>query len=122
VTATVWPLEVLVPASRSPVAVLVVEHPPVGDRVGQPDRACCDGVLLDLVSLAVDASELPAFIADVVLADEHLDLWGESQEAAVEVAGDPGLARVAHASGRLGGVVALVAAEEHDLGAVLLPA
>jgi len=43
-------------------------------------------------------------------------------EAAVEVAGDPVLAGVAHDLGRAGGVVALVVAEEHDLGPVVLAA
>ena len=54
--------------------------------------------------------------------DEHLDLFGEAQEAAVEVAGDPLPATVADAVRGLGGVVALMPAEQHDLGAVVLSA
>ena len=58
----------------------------------------------------------------VLFADEHLDLGGEAQEAGVEVAGDPVPASVADAFRGSGGVVALVLAEEHDLGAVVLAA
>ena len=58
----------------------------------------------------------------VLVADEHLDLLGESQEAAVEVAGDPLPAGVGDTFGGLDGVVALVPAEQHDLGAVVLAA
>jgi len=58
----------------------------------------------------------------MLLADEHLDPLGESQEAAVEVAGDPSPAAVGDIVRRLGGVVALVPAEEYDLGAVVVPA
>ena len=58
----------------------------------------------------------------VLVADEHLDLLGESQEAAVEVAGDPLPAAVGDTVRGLGGVVALVPAEQHDLGAVVLSA
>ena len=58
----------------------------------------------------------------MLFADEHLDLVGESQEAGVEVAGDPVPAGVADAVRGLGGVVALVLAEQYDLGAVVLAA
>jgi len=58
----------------------------------------------------------------VLVADEYLDLLGESQEASVQVAGDPLPTGLGDARRRLGGVVALVPAEEYDLGAVVVPA
>ena len=36
-------------------AMIVVEHPPVGDRVAQVHDACRDGMSLEVVLLAVDA-------------------------------------------------------------------
>src|SRR5947207_11042533 len=64
---------------------------------------------------------MSGLLARTLLADEHLDLEGDVQEAGVEVAGDPMPAGVGDAVRRLGGVVALVLAEQHDLGAVILP-
>jgi hypothetical protein len=99
--------------------MVVVEHPPLRDRVAQLDDTRSDRALLEVVLLAVDALQL-ARVA-VLVADEDLDLLGESQEAAVEVAGDPLPAAFAdNTVGRLDGVVALVPAEQHDLGAVVL--
>ena len=49
-------------------------------------------------------------------------MLGELHEAAVEVAGDPLPAAVGDTVRGMGGVVALVLAEEHDLGAVVLSA
>ncbi|MGO9959793.1 MAG: hypothetical protein ACLP50_28105 [Solirubrobacteraceae bacterium] len=63
--------------------------------------------------------ELSGLAGVVVVADEHLDPVWESSEAAVEVAGDAVLACVGHAVRGLGRVVALVVAEQHDLGAVV---
>ena len=78
------------------------------------------GAALDVSALSLCGGELSALGATVVFADEHLDTVWEHVEAAVEVAGDPVLARVGHTLGRLRGVVALVAAEQHDLRAVVL--
>ena len=103
-------------------AVVVVEHPPTRDRVADLDDAAAHGAALDVGALALDPGELSGLATVVVFADEHLDLWWELWEAAVEVAGDPVLPAVGHAVGRLGGVVALVVAEEHDLGPVILAA
>ncbi len=103
-------------------AVVVVEHPPARDRVAELDDAAADGAALDVSALSLHAGELSGLAAAVVFADEHLDPVWELAEAAVEVAGDPVLAGVGHALGRLGGVVALVVAEQHDLGAVVLAA
>ena len=58
----------------------------------------------------------------MLLADEHLDLLGESQKATVEVVGDPLPAANGDAVRGLGGVVALMPAQQHDLGAVILAA
>ena len=77
---------------------------------------------LEVVLFAVDVLQLSGLVAVVLLADEHLDLGGEAQEAGVEVAGDPVPAGVGDAGRRLGGVVALVLAEQHHLGAVILAA
>jgi hypothetical protein len=68
-------------------AVIVVEHPPVPDRVAQLHSACGQCVFVDVLALAVDPPELTGLAAVVVLADEDLDLLGESSEAAVEVRG-----------------------------------
>jgi hypothetical protein len=94
------------------------EHPPADDRVGQLDRSCCDGVVLEVMLLAVDPSQLSLLVAAVVFAHEDLDLLGKAEEAAVEVAGDPMPPGVGDALRRLRGVVPLVLAEQHDLGAV----
>ena len=77
---------------------------------------------LEMMLLAVDVLQLSGLVAVAVLADEHLNSRGEAQEAGVEVAGDPVPAGVGDAGRRLGGVVALVLAEQHDLGAVILAA
>jgi hypothetical protein len=103
-------------------AMIVVEHPPVHDGVAQLDDTCGEGVSPEVVLFAVDVLQLSGFLAVVLLANEHLDLGGEAQEAGVEVAGDPVPAGVGYAGRRLGGVVALVLAEQHDLGAVILAA
>ena len=70
----------------------------------------------------MDALKPSGLVVAVLFAHEHLDLGGESQEAGVEVAGDPVPASVGDAIRGLGGVVALVLAEQHDLGAVVLAA
>ena len=80
------------------------------------------GALLEVMALAVNLSKLSGLAATVVLADEHLDPLRKSQEPAVEVAGDPVLTSFGDAPGRLRCVVALVLAEQHDLGSVSLPA
>ncbi len=103
-------------------AVVVVEHPPARDRIAQLNNAAADGPALDVKALAVHMVELSGLVAAVVLADEHFYSVWELAEAAVEVAGDPVLAGVGQALRRLGGVVALVVAEQHDLGAVVLAA
>jgi hypothetical protein len=102
--------------------MIVVEHPPAGDRVGQLHRACGNGVSLDVVLLAVDLLQLSGRVAAVLLAHEHFDLLGKAQEAGVEVAGDPLPAGFGDALGGLGRVVPLVLAEQHDLGSVSLSA
>ena len=61
-------------------------------------------------------------VGAVVLAHENLDLRREAEEAAGQVPGDPMPSGVGHARRRLGGVVPLVLAEQHDLGAVILAA
>ena len=101
-------------------AVVVVEHPPMRERVAELHGACGEGVLLKVVLFAADVLQLSGFLALVLRADKHLDLRGESQEAAVEVACDPLPAAFGDTVGRLDGVVALVPAEQHDLGAVVL--
>ena len=103
-------------------AVVVVEHPPVRGRVAQLHDTGRVGMLLEVVLLAVYGLQLSGFLAVGLLADEDLDLRGEAQEAGVEVAGDPVPAGVGDARRRLGGVVALVLTEQHDLGAVILAA
>ena len=75
-----------------------------------------------MMLLAEDVLQLSGLVAVALLADEHLDLGGEAQEAGVEVASDPVPAVVGDAGRRLGGVVALVLAEQHHLGAVILAA
>ena len=102
--------------------MIVVEHPPVRERVAQLHDTGGDGVSLEVVLLAVDGLQLSGLVAVALLADEHLDLGGEAQEAGVEVAGDPMPAGVGDAGRRLGGVVALMLAEQHHLGAVILAA
>ncbi len=67
----------------------------------------------------MDVLQPSGLVAAALLADEHLDPRREPQEAAVEVAGDPVPADVGDARRRLGGVVALMLAEQHDLGAVI---
>jgi len=103
-------------------AMIVVEHPPESNRVAQLHGTCGNAPLLEVVLFAVDVAQMPGLLARAPLADEHLDLGGEAQEAGVEVAGDPVPAGVGDAGRRLGGVVALVLAEQHDLGAVILAA
>ena len=69
--------------------MVVVEHPPVGDRVAQLHGPGRNRALLEVVLLAVDALQLSGLVAAALFAHEHLDLFGEAQEAGVEVAGDP---------------------------------
>jgi hypothetical protein len=64
-------------------AMIVVEHPPVRERVAQLQDTCGEGVSLEVVVLAVDVLELSELLARVRLADEHLDSPGEAQEAAL---------------------------------------
>ena len=66
--------------------MIVVEHPPVSERVAQLHDASGVGMSLEVVLLAVDGLQLSALLAVVLLADEHLDLCWEAQEAGVEVA------------------------------------
>ena len=103
-------------------AMIIVEHPPVRERVAQLDDTCGEGVPLEVVLFAVDMPQLPRLLAIVLLANEHLDLCGEAKKAGVEIAGDPVPAGVGDARWRLGGVMALVLAEQHDLGAVIVVA
>ena len=109
-------------AFAAPAAMVVVEHPPAARsrrsaRTAPAATACCSRWCCS----PWIALQRRARVA-VLVADEHLDLRGESQEAAVEVAGDPLPAAVGDAVGGLDGVVALVLAEQHDLGAVVLSA
>jgi len=99
--------------------MVVIEHPPACDRVAQSHSARHDGVPLDVVLLTVDPSQLSGLEA-LLLADEHLDLLGEPQEAAIEVTGDPSSPAFGDTVGGLDGVVARVPAEQHDLGTVVL--
>jgi hypothetical protein len=85
-----------------PAAMVVVEHPPLRDRVAQLDDTRSDRVLLEVVLLAVDALQL-ARVA-VLVAGGDLDLLGESQEAVVEVACDPSSTGVGDTFGELDGV------------------
>ena len=105
----------------APGSMVVVEHPPADDRVAQRYGPCRDGVVLEVVLLTVDPSQ-GLRVGAVVFAHEHLDLRREAQEAAVEVAGDPMPSGVCDALRRLRGVVPLVLAEQHNLGAVILAA
>ena len=70
------------PHSRfaAPPAVIVVEHPPADDRVAQLDRSCRDGVVLEVMLLAVDPSQLRCVVAAVVFAHEDLDLLGKRRK------------------------------------------
>ena len=106
----------------TPGAMIVVEHPPVRDRVAQLHRARRDGVPLEVVALAVDAPQLPRLAAGMILAHQHLDPRREPHEAAVEVAGDPFPPGLRDALRRLRGVVPLMLAEQYDLGAMILAA
>jgi len=100
--------------------MVVVEHPPAGDGVAQLLGSGCNRALLEVVLFPLDVLQLSRLA--LLVADEHLDLLGESQEAAVEIAGDPSSTGVDDTFGGLDGVVALVPAEQHDLGAVVLSA
>ena len=102
--------------------MIVVEHPPVSERVAELHRTCGDRVSLEVVLLAVDGLQLSALLAVVLLADEDLDLCWEAQEPGVEVAADQMAAGVGDARWRLGGVVALMLAEQDHLGAMILAA
>ena len=59
-------------------SMIVVEHPPVSERVAQLHGACGDGVSLEVMLLAVDVLQMSGLVAVVLLADEHLDLRGEA--------------------------------------------
>ena len=61
----------------APATMIVVEHPPVHDRVAQFDRARIPGALLDVMALAVNLSKLSGLAAIVVVAGEHFDLLGQ---------------------------------------------
>ncbi len=61
----------------APGAVIVVEHPPADDRVAQLHGPCRDGVVLEVVLLAVDPPQ-GLLVAAVVFAHEDLDLRRES--------------------------------------------
>ena len=106
----------------APGTIVVVEHPPAGERVTQFDDTRSDRALLEVVLLSVDALKPSGLVVAVLFPHEHLDLGGEAQEAGVEVAGDPVPASVADTVRGLGGVLALMPAEQHDLGAVILVA
>ena len=57
-----------------PAAMVVVEHPPLCDRVAQLDDTRSDRAVLEVVLLAVDALQLAR--VPVLVADEDLDLPG----------------------------------------------
>ena len=61
-------------------SMIVVEHPPVRDRVAQLHGPCGDRVSLEVVLLAVDVLQLSGLSAAVLLADEHLDLLGSRRK------------------------------------------
>jgi hypothetical protein len=100
-------------------AEVVVEHPLVRDRVAELHGAGCNRAPLEVVLLAVDALWLSGLVVPVLLPREHLDLHGESQEAAVEIASDPLPAPLGDTLRGLRRVVALVPTEQHDLGAAV---
>ena len=56
--------------------MVVVEHPPAGDRVAQLHCARGDGVPLEVVLLTFVPSQLSGLEA-VLLAHEHFDLGGK---------------------------------------------
>ena len=64
----------------APATMIVVEHPPVHDRVAQFDGAGVLGALLDVMALAVNLSKLSGLAATVVVADEHLDPLRKSEK------------------------------------------
>ena len=104
----------------APGPVVLVEHPPVDVRVAELHGPGRNRAPLEVVLLPVDPLQLPWLLAAMLLAHEHLDLAGKAQEAGVEIARDPVPAGFGDALGSLCGVVALVLAEKHDLGAVIL--
>ena len=106
----------------APATMIVVEHPPVHDRVAQFDGARVLGAMFDVMVLAVNLSKRSGLAAIVVVADEHLDPFRKSEKSAVEVPHDPVLTSFGDAPGRLRCVVARVLAEEHDLGSMGLAA
>jgi hypothetical protein len=97
--------------------MVVVERPPAGDGIAQVLGPGCNRAPLEVVLLPLDALQLARLA--LLVADEDLDLIGESQEAAVEVACDRLPAAFGDTVGGLDGVVALVPAEKHDVGAVV---
>ncbi len=104
----------------SPGSGILVEHPPVHARVAQLDRPGGAPSLFEMMPLPEDLLELAAVTPHVSLVwpYQQLELVGQSQEARVQIARDPALAAFGDALGRLCGVVALVLAEQHHLGAV----
>jgi hypothetical protein len=58
--------------------MIVVEHPPLGDRVAELHGAGRDRVLLEVALLSVDALQLSWLSVAVLLAHEDLDLLGQS--------------------------------------------
>ena len=113
--AGLLPLELLRRASSQ-------HHVPAWTAQLQLHRTRGDGASLEVLLLAVDMLQLPGLVAALLLEHEHLYLCGEVQEAGIEVAGDPLPAAVGDTVRGLGGVVALLLSEEHDLGAVVLSA
>ena len=103
-------------------AVIIVQQPPVAERVGELERARGDGLLFEVVALAVDAAKRAAVSAAGARAElpyEELAMLGQGREAPVEVAGDPGAACFGDTVRRPGRVVTARLSEEHDLGAVI---
>ena len=66
--------------------MVLVEHPPAVRSRRSVARRPRQRVPLEVVLLAVDRAAAVRAVVAVLLADEHLDLGGKSQEAAVEVA------------------------------------
>jgi hypothetical protein len=78
--------------------VIVVQQPPVADRVLKLDAPARHGTAFELGELSADAPQGPGILptlAGRVPAHEHLDVVGDGEEAAVEIPGEPGALGVA---------------------------
>jgi hypothetical protein len=89
--------------------------------VAQLSDAGGDGPLFEVVLLAEDALQLPSVAPGDVrlarIADKQLDLFGQPQNARVQVPRDPPLATFSDALWRLRSVFTLVLTEQHHLRA-----